>query len=360
MNILLSTPFAIYPTHNGAALRTHCIGQALTKLGHRVTILSPKVILKDKKPTPYELVHYNQNHRWNYFINSDLIKTLRKQLERPVDLIISEFPYQFPMLHKISKSKGIALIYDAHNLETIRFKRQRGNLYSQAIYCFEKYACEHSTAIFTVSEKEQKLFFSLFGKTPYLLPNGVDMKPLVQSPNPQKPYLFCYGNFSYKSNLKGLLHFLNEHWLNLSSKKAELELVLSGVGIPKEIVENFPKVKYEGIAKEVLPLIDNSVGVVLPLFTGGGTRIRILEVLSRNRAVITTPIGAEGICANNSHGLFVKKWPALGDEILRVIENQTDYNGRAFCHHFEWENLVAQVDWEKLAHQIRHLRRVVD
>jgi glycosyltransferase involved in cell wall biosynthesis len=50
-----------------------------------------------------------------------------------------------------------------------------------------------------------------------------------------------------------------------------------------------------GFVPDVDPFLDRAAVVIAPLRTGGGMRVKLLQALARGKAVVTTPLGAEGL-----------------------------------------------------------------
>ena len=63
--------------------------------------------------------------------------------------------------------------------------------------------------------------------------------------------------------------------------------------------------------------------LVVPIRAGGGTRIKILEAFGLGRAVIATPVGAEGIAVSNGEELFLADSPAgFAEATLKLFEQR--------------------------------------
>jgi polysaccharide biosynthesis protein PslH len=56
-----------------------------------------------------------------------------------------------------------------------------------------------------------------------------------------------------------------------------------------------PSVRYVGRVPSVEPFYAESHAVVVPVFEGSGTRLKILEAMAYGRPVISTALGAEGL-----------------------------------------------------------------
>jgi glycosyltransferase involved in cell wall biosynthesis len=62
--------------------------------------------------------------------------------------------------------------------------------------------------------------------------------------------------------------------------------------------------------------------VLVPLRSGGGTRLKILEAFGAGRAVVSTALGAEGIEAvNRRHLLISDSAVGLADEVAALLQD---------------------------------------
>jgi glycosyltransferase involved in cell wall biosynthesis len=58
--------------------------------------------------------------------------------------------------------------------------------------------------------------------------------------------------------------------------------------------------------------------MVVPLFSGSGMRVKIIEGMALGKAIITTPIGAEGIAAKNGEEIMLA---STAEEFKKAIRN---------------------------------------
>ena len=153
------------------------------------------------------------------------------------------------------------------------------------------------------------------------IPYGVnpdDFKPKYEVK--EKPTLYHIGSMNWMPNEEGISWFLNNVWEKLSSKEPELVLNLAGRHMPKWLT----KLKRKNInvlgevpdAKEFIR--DNDIAIV-PLLSGSGIRIKIIESMAMGRTVITTMIGAEGIQYSEYENIIIADSPAKMIEVIRKI-----------------------------------------
>jgi polysaccharide biosynthesis protein PslH len=93
-------------------------------------------------------------------------------------------------------------------------------------------------------------------------------------------------------------------------------------------------------------LIARSCASIVPLHTGGGTRLKILEAMALGTPVIATSKGAEGLAAQNTEHLLVADQPtAMAQAVVRILREETLRRRLADnAYHLVQE----QYDWERL------------
>jgi glycosyltransferase involved in cell wall biosynthesis len=128
-----------------------------------------------------------------------------------------------------------------------------------------------------------------------LCPNGapvVERIP-VQPRSPDEPLnLLFVGTGSYAPYERGLAWFVRDA---LPRIQARTPAALEVVGDPPAHPVDARGVRYVGRVPAVEPFYAASHGVVVPVFEGSGTRLKILEAMAYGRPVISTGLGAEGL-----------------------------------------------------------------
>ena len=67
--------------------------------------------------------------------------------------------------------------------------------------------------------------------------------------------------------------------------------------------------------------------MVVPLQSGSGLRIKIVEGLSFGKAIVSTPIGCEGIGVQNNRDLLIAETPEkFADAVIELVENNERRN----------------------------------
>jgi polysaccharide biosynthesis protein PslH len=200
---------------------------------------------------------------------------------------------------------GTFSVYSAHNIEhrILRHGARTGSVPRRLFYGVEalKVRSEERRAwrsmdlSLAVSSLDARAMSAGGARRVDLCPNGapsVDRIPL-QPRSPDEPLrLLFVGTANYVPYERGLAWFVREV---LPRIEAQTSVVLDVVGGPPDRPAQAKGVRYLGTVPSVEPFYSASHGVIVPVFEGSGTRLKILEAMAYGRPVISTRLGAEGL-----------------------------------------------------------------
>jgi glycosyltransferase involved in cell wall biosynthesis len=129
--------------------------------------------------------------------------------------------------------------------------------------------------------------------------------------------------------------------------------------VVKELAGRDPRVIVTGRVDDVRPYIQRSKVFIVPLRIGGGTRLKILEAMSMEKAVVSTTIGAEGIECTDGQNIFLGDAPQdFADKVLFLLNDHQKSQAaglaaRKFvCERYDWEIIGKRLKtiYEKVSH----------
>lgn len=129
-------------------------------------------------------------------------------------------------------------------------------------------------------------------------------------------------NFAYEPNIDGALFLAEEIWPRISAKVPSARLLLVGNAPPAEILRLAAdrRVIVTGRVPEVVPYLDRAAVVVCPLRVGGGVKVKVLEALARGKALVTTPVGVQGLPDDVRDACVVEDDPVrFADAVVRLL-----------------------------------------
>jgi glycosyltransferase involved in cell wall biosynthesis len=222
----------------------------------------------------------------------------------------------------------VRIVYHAHNIEYL-LRRQR---HGRAIGAITRWAegrllanCDFATA---VSEVDRGLFRELYKVDTMLFPNGVDATRFASvSPGEAERARSAYGIgnsaiifsglYTYPPNRMAIDFLLRDVMPNLLVHLRDARLVITGGHIPqRERWLITPGI----VPHDELPALLASCKVaVAPIFSGSGTRLKILEAMAAGVPVVATSKGAEGLPFVHREHLLIANDAAAFVESLRAI-----------------------------------------
>ncbi len=150
-----------------------------------------------------------------------------------------------------------------------------------------------------VSEQDRDAVRAVTERRCEVIENGVDTSTFLPSPEPAGPPLFLYtGTMSYAPNAEGLLWLLRAVWPRIRAELPGARLRVVGRGAPEEARRLAgPEVEITGWVESMEPHFAAATAVLVPILSGGGTRLKVLDAMSSGRAIVSTSAGRAGIDA---------------------------------------------------------------
>src|SRR5206468_9987054 len=208
--------------------------------------------------------------------------------------------------------------------------------------------------VLTVSEEDQRTIQHEFGIDHVsTLPTGVDtdyFRPLGNHSEPGR--LAFVGSMDWDPNEDGVVWFLESIYPFIRQAVANASLVVVGRNPSSRLLAlagKSPSVEMTGWVPDVRPYLSQAAVVVVPLRIGGGTRVKIPEAMAMAKAVVSTPIGAEGLPFHDGAEIRIAEHPeAFAGAVAELLRNDSLRNviGKAarqkVVSNHSWEEVVTR------------------
>ena len=265
--------------------------------------------------------------------------------------------YHWMLLRRIRRAiPKTKVVYHSHNVEYLLRSMRNSQAVALLTRLAERRVVRDADLVTAVSEVDQSHFARLYGVKPILLPNGVDttrFAPLDRQTIASlrakygidsRTLLFA-GFYAYGPNREAIDFLVTSVMPALRHSHPSATLALTGGGAPyrEPWIRNAGSIPYDDFAGFV-----GACGVaVAPIFSGSGTRLKILEAMAAGIPVVATPKAAEGLgLRHREHFLLANNQKEFVDAIAALFENP---GLAAHLRRFARQKVDAEFSWDGIA-----------
>ena len=361
-----------WPSKDGGAIACMNMTKGFSMLGHDVTVLSMNtskhhIRIKDmpaniRSKADFRLVEVPASINWldgalNFlfsklpynaqrFISDEFSVQLIKLLtEKQFDVIQLEGLYLCPYIPAIRKYSKALIVYRAHNIEYEIWERtatlsegMRSNYLrnlSGRIKRFEISYLNKYDILVPITDRDGQILDTLGNTKPrHTSQTGIDFASLVPTAKKLEfPSLFHIGALDWAPNQEGLIWFFEHCWAKIHQENPELKFYLAGRNAPEwfELRIRLQGVDYLGEINDAYDFMNSKAIMVVPLFSGSGMRIKIIEGMALGKPIVTTDICTEGIPTEDGNNILIANdADQFNNAITRLINNRelSDHIGR--------------------------------
>jgi polysaccharide biosynthesis protein PslH len=185
-----------------------------------------------------------------------------------------------------------------------------------------------------------------------VVPNGVERAALLQPNRPAAGQLIYPGAVTYSANLEAVGYFVNEILPRVRVARPDVTLKVTGDTGHVDVSHLAgPSVIFTGRVPDIHREVASSAVCVVPLKSGGGTRVKILEAMALGTPVVSTTKGAEGLRVTSGKDILIADSPAaFAANIIRLLDEPAlrvslASNGRQLVsRQYTWNMVGVQLD----------------
>ncbi len=335
-----------YPPIDGGSKAMHNLTRGLLDAGHEVKVLcisTPKQGL-DMEGLPRDYAQRTRiegvyvdttvnivdaftdlitadNYNISRFFSPDMdIRLIRLLSEETYDIVQLESLFMTPYIPTIRRYSKARIVLRSHNLEHVIqdriatgernfLKRPYRRFLAKQLHQYEMAVLDRLDGVAAISPTDAKHFADHGSRTPIAsIPFGVDPGeyPYDRRPLPGEPVFFHLGSMDWWPNEEGVRWLLASVWPRVMRKRPSACLHLAGNKMPRDLMAlDQQGVQVKGRVKNALTYMQARHVMVVPLFSAGGMRVKIIEGMALGKAIISTPIGAEGIAHTEGRNILI-------------------------------------------------------
>lgn len=299
---------------------------------------------KWKRPFNWEVLNY----LW-----PDKIWQIRKRLkEISPDFVQSEGIWSFPAVYYFCRSFHRPSILVIHNIEY----RVADQLYGRGwraglLKAIERYCYRRADLLVVCAEEDKyKVIkdFSISREKIMVIPNGVEDKQNngYEKIKRENPYLLFMGKLDYGPNREAVSFITGK----LMPRLGDIKCMIVGDGLDKKNCHK--NVEYLGKVDDVGKYLAKADICLAPIWSGSGTRLKVLEYLAAARPLVATSKAVEGLkLEKGRHYLEAEDVTQFENAIREILNNPEKWNRNAretrtfILSQYNWPKIVS--DYEK-------------
>lgn len=365
MRILQLCNKFVYPPKDGGAIGIFNYTKAFHALGCEVTMLAmnttkhpynikdlPEEVRKladirsvavDNAIKPISaLIALLQNRSYNIerFISSEYNDRLIELLhEKQFDLVQLEGLYLSPYVETIRSFSETKIVMRSHNIEHEIWERSANNekgflkrwylkILARQLRQYEISRLNKYDLMTSVTERDAQLLKQFGCELPiHVCPAPYDETLLKPDKGKMEfPSLFFIGALDWMPNTEGLEWFLKNVWGKISTQFPELKFYIAGRGADKTKIPEMKNVVVVGEVENAYDFMNSKGVMIVPLLSGSGIRVKIIEGMALGKTIVTTTLGAEGIPCKDGQNILIADTPeAFAEKTAKCLNEKMTF-----------------------------------
>lgn len=348
-----------YPPIDGGSKAMHNITLGLLEAGHQV-----KVLCISTKKHPLKVASIPEDYRERTRIEGIFVDTSLNVVDAFTDLVtadnynISRFfspdmdirliqllsqeefdiihleslfvtPY-IPTLRRYSKAR---IVLRSHNLEHVIqeriaqgerniLKKPYRKFLARQLKNYEEKVLREVDGVAAITDADALHMGEHGPTTPIVtIPFGVNPAEYPANRPQGTPIFFHLGSMDWLPNEEGIRWLLRTVWPRVIRKHPHAKLHLAGNRMPKDMIRaRLPGTTVVGRVPDANRYMGQRHVMLVPLFSAGGMRVKIIEGMALGKCIISTTIGAEGIDHRPGQNILIADTAAaFTEQIEKVI-----------------------------------------
>ncbi|MEN3040212.1 MAG: glycosyltransferase family 4 protein [Bacteroidia bacterium] len=272
----------------------------------------------DTRPTPWGVIRNlftQEPYHVARFRSKAFMEALREVMDAfQPDLIQVESPYLTPYVEKLSLPRVYRLhniesqIWWRHSTEQRWFLRPYFRLQARRIEAYERRILHVYDGLLPISEKEAELARKSGYSGPIeVFPFGLDLENYTAPPlGQQPPRIGFIGGLDWLPNQYGIVWFLENVWPPFRKKHPDAHLSIAGRNTPRWLYRYADsRTHILGAVRDAQAFFHDHEILIIPLFSGSGIRIKLVEAFATGRAIVATSVAAESLIYQHGKHLFI-------------------------------------------------------
>ena len=360
MKILMLTPYLPFPLLSGGQIRTYNLLKNLSK-DHEITLFAlikkeeerryipelskycvkVQVFKRPEKPFTLATILRTGLSLYPFLVIRNLVEEVKYAVSRELkrgkyDLIHAETFYMMPNIPR-TKTPVLLVEQTIEYLGYLSYTKStswwflKPLLYIDIlkIRFWEEFFWKTANRLVVMSQDDKRFIQdSISLEFPVeVVENGVDVAFFKQTKKnlPKRPTVLFVGTFNWLPNIEAVQYLIHEVWPIIKQKLPDAELQIVG-NAPTDAIRDsaskYSDITIRGRVEDIRDAYAAAHVLVAPVFSGKGTRYKVLEAFATRTPVVGTSLAFEGLdTKNGQHMLVANDASSLAEQAVRVLSD---------------------------------------
>ena len=353
-----------YPLKDGGAIATNQMIQGLAQAGHEVSILSlntnkhfvSKEVI-DKQFDYCQKVHTieintdikigkafinlftSASFNLSRFWDDEFLQLIQNEIDSNSYNVV-QFEGLFVAEYATCIKSSIPLVLRQHNVEHQIWERLAYNeknflkslylkLLANRMKKFELNVFSSFDSIIAISKIDALYFKKYFSKKLITIPVSVEVE---RSNQIDKSSIYHIGSMEWLPNREGVQWFIKKVWKRVLKSIPDAHFYVAGKGIQSSDYVYAENITICGEVDSLKEFTKDKKLLIVPLLSGGGIRVKIIEAMANGKLVVSTSQGVQGLeegynipISNDPEGFAKHIIELLQSKSIDAIESNYQY-----------------------------------
>ena len=342
MKILMLTPYLPYPLLSGGQIRTYNLLKHLNK-EHEIILFAlikdegekkyipelkkichqVKVFKRPKKPFTLKNIVNTGFSKYPFLVIRNYSKKAASAIQAEIiknryDLIHAETFYMMPHLPQTKMPVILVeqtieyLGYESYVKKAPKLLRPLLNIDVNKIKNWEKHYWRKAHKLIVMSQEDKDFVTKKIDQPDKVavVENGVDVLWFNQKSRhlPKEPTILFVGTFNWLPNREAVEFLVKQIWPGLRQKLKRARLWVVGNAPTPDVLrleQEDPRIKVTGRIPDIRDAFKSAHVLIAPVFSGKGTRYKVLEAMASGTPIVATKLAVEGLRVKDKEHVLI-------------------------------------------------------
>ncbi|MES2779889.1 MAG: glycosyltransferase family 4 protein [Bacteroidota bacterium] len=249
--------------------------------------------------------------------------------QQTFDVVVFESLFMMPYVDVVTSNSRAFRVLRQYNVEHVIWQKLADSettvvkkwylqLLAKRLYAFEQSVLNKADSITVLSGDDARQLIEMGCTHPiHISPLGITIPEKNTQLYPVAGSIFHLGSMDWQPNIEAMEWFVQKVWPRIEQEYPDATFFMAGKQMPA-FLQNYQdeRLLVVGTVEDAVTFMLTKQIMVVPLFSGSGIRVKILEGMALGKAIVATSLGAQGIACDHGKNILIAN---TADEFYQCI-----------------------------------------